>query len=92
MSNSDIAVRVGLSFVSVSQWRNRYAKHGIVGLKDEAGRGRKRRLTHNQLLKIAEVACQTPRGATHWSLRRLSKRLGFVKKSQLQKVLKGFDL
>ena len=32
MSNSDIAVRVGLSFVSVSQWRNRYAKHGIVGL------------------------------------------------------------
>ena len=92
LSNNEIASRVGLSFVSVCQWRNRYAKHGIVGLKDQAGRGRKRRLTHDQLLKVAEVACTTPNDATHWSLRRLSKQLGFVKKSRLQKILKGFDL
>lgn len=92
MSNNDIAKRVGLSFVSVCQWRNRYAKHGIVGLKDQAGRGRKQRLTHNQMLKIAEVACTTPKEATHWSLRRLANELGFVKKSRLQKILKGFDL
>lgn len=92
LSNNDIAGRVGLSFVSVCQWRNRYAKHGIVGLKDQSGRGRKRRLSHDQILKIAEVACQTPDNATHWSVRRLAKRLGFVKKSRLQKILKGFDL
>lgn len=92
LSNNEIADKVGLSFVSVCVWRNRYAKHGIVGLKDEVGRGRKRRLTHNQVLKIAEVACQTPRDATHWSLRRLASRLGFVKKTRLQEVLKGFDL
>ncbi len=92
MSNNEIAEHVGLSFVSVCQWRNRYAKHGIVGLKDQVGRGRKRRLTHNQMLKIAEVACQTPCDATHWSVRRLAKQLGFVKKSRLQKILKGFDL
>lgn len=91
-SNNQIAKKVGLSSVSVCQWRNRYAKHGIVGLKDQTGRGRKRRLTHNQLLKIAEVACQTPDNATHWSVRRLAKKLGFVKKSRLQKILKGFDL
>lgn len=92
MSNNEIADRVGLSFVSVCQWRNRYAKHGIVGLKDQTGRGRKRRLNHDQMLKIAEVACQTPADATHWSVRRLAKQLGFIKKSRLQKILKGFDL
>ncbi|MBI5177600.1 IS630 family transposase [Candidatus Micrarchaeota archaeon] len=92
LSNDEISKRVGLSFVSVSQWRNRYAKHGIVGLKDETGRGRKRRLSHDQMLKIAEVACMTPKNATHWSVRRLADELGFIKKSRLQKVLKGFDL
>lgn len=92
VSNEDIAKRVGLSFVSVSKWRNRYAKHGIVGLKDESGRGRKRRLTHNQMLKIAEVACTKPKNATHWSIRRLAEQLKFVKKSRLQEIMKGFDL
>ena len=51
-SNNDISIRVGLSFVSVSIWRNRYAKYGIVGLKDKTGRGKPKKLTHNQILKI----------------------------------------
>lgn len=90
--NEDISKKVGLSFVTVSIWRNRYAKHGIVGLKDKSGRGRKRRLTHNQILKIAEVACNPPKNSTHWSLRRLADKLKFIKKSRLQELLKGFDL
>lgn len=92
LSNNDIADQVGLSFVSVCQWRNRYAKNGIVGLKDQTGRGRKKRLTHNQMLKIAEVACTTPKAATHWSLRRLAEKLHFIKKSRLQEIMKDFDL
>lgn len=91
-SNEEISKSVGLSLVSVSQWRIRYAKHGIVGLKDASGRGRKRRLTHDQILEVVEVACQTPSDSTHWSLRRLSERLKFVKKSRLQQLLKTFDL
>lgn len=91
-SNVEISQNVGLSLVSVSQWRNRYAKHGIVGLKDISGRGRKRRLSHDQMLKVVEVACQPPPDSTHWSLRRLSGKLKFVKKSRLQQLLKTFDL
>jgi transposase len=91
-SNEDISIRVGLSFVSVSIWRNRYAKYGIVGLKDKAGRGRPKKLTHNQILKVVEVACKKPKDATHWSIRRLADELKFVKKSRLQEILKGFDL
>jgi len=92
LGNNEIAGRVGLSFVAVCKWRQRYAKHGIVGLKDKAGRGRPKRLTHDQMLKVVEVACRKPDHATHWSVRRLSKELGFVKKSRLQQILKGFDL
>lgn len=91
-ANNDIALKIGLSFVSVSIWRNRYAKYGIVGLKDKVGRGRPKKLTHNQVLKIVEVACKKPNNATHWSIRRLSDKLKFVKKSRLQEILKGFDL
>lgn len=91
-ANSEISSAVGLSKISVCQWRNRYAKHGIVGLKDMSGRGRKRRLKHDQLLRVVEVACQPPADATHWSIRRLSEELRFVKKSRLQQLLKTFDL
>ena len=91
-SNEEISKSVGLSLVSVSQWRTRYARHGIVGLKDASGRGRKRRLTHDQILEVVETACQAPSDATHWSLRRLSEKLKFVKKSQLQQMLKTFDI
>ena len=91
-SNNEISIRVGLSFVSVSIWRNRYAKYGIVGLKDKSGRGRPKQLTHDQILKVVEVACKKPKDATHWSIRRLSDKLRFVKKSRLQEILKGFDL
>jgi putative transposase len=90
--NGEIAGRVGISFVAVCKWRQRYARHGIVGLKDKAGRGRPKRLTHDQMLKVVEVACKKPGDATHWSVRRLAQELGFVKKSRLQQLLKGFDL
>lgn len=92
LNNNEIARKAGTTFVSVCKWRGRYAKHGIVGLKDASGRGRKRRLTHDQVLKIAQVACQAPVNSTHWSLRRLSEKLKFVGKSQLQEYLHGFDL
>lgn len=91
-SNNNIAQRVGLSFVAVSKWRHRYAKHGIVGLKDKVGRGRPKQLTHDQLLNVVETACKKPADKTHWSLRALADELGFVKKSRLQQILKGFDL
>jgi transposase len=90
--NNDIAERVGLSFVAVCKWRQRYAKHGIVGLKDKVGRGRPKQLTHDQILQVVETACKKPTNKTHWSLRALSDELGFVKKSRLQQILKGFDL
>ncbi len=92
LSNEKIAKQVDLSFVSVSIWRQRYAKHGIVGLKDKVGRGRPKRLTHDDLLHVVEAACKTPKEQTHWSLRRLADELGFVKKSRLQQILRGFDL
>ena len=91
-SNQDITKQVGLSFVAVCKWRNRYAKHRIVGLKDKVGRGRPKQLTHDQLLQVVETACKRPDNRTHWSLRALSDKLGFVKKSRLQQILKGFDL
>lgn len=92
MSNDEISRRTDLSFVSVCKWRNRYARHGIVGLKDAPGRGRKRRLTHDDILKIVQVACTTPTTKTHWSTRRLASQVGFVKKSRLHELLKNLDL
>ncbi len=44
------------------------------------------------MLKIAEVACKRPLGKSHWSARRLANELGFVKKSRLNEIMRGFDL
>lgn len=92
LSNEEISKRTDMSFVSVSKWRNRYARHGIVGLKDASGRGRKRRLTHDDILKVVEVACTTPATTTQWSVRRLAAQVGFVKKSRVHTLLKSLDL
>lgn len=83
LSNNAISKRVWLSFVSVSKWRNRYEKYGIVGLQDSSRSGKPKEITHGQIIKIVEVACQTPDNETHWSLRRLADKLRFVKKSRL---------
>jgi transposase len=76
VSNTQIAARVGVSRQTVVSWRARYARSGIVGLRDESRPGRPRVIDHDRI--ITETLRPPPRklGVTHWSSRLLASRLG----------------
>jgi len=75
--NQAIAAQVGLSVKTVSLWRRRFARQRLEGLRDQAGRGRKR--THGPE-KVAEIITDTlsttPANASHWSTRAMAQQAG----------------
>jgi len=80
-ANERIAVRVGVSKVTVLQWRTRYADHGIAGLDDQARSGRPRTIDHRQIVATTLKAPPKKYGVTHWSSRLLGKHLGIGNKT-----------
>ena len=49
-ANERIAARVGVSKVTVLQWRSRYAEHGLKGLVDLERSGRPRVIDHRKIV------------------------------------------
>ncbi|CAL8979844.1 IS630 family transposase ISMsm5 [Propionicimonas sp. T2.31MG-18] len=80
-ANERIADRVGVSKVTVLQWRSRYAEHGLEGLGDQARSGRPRTIDHRRI--VATTLRPPPRkyGVTHWSSRLLGQHLGIGNKT-----------
>src|SRR5215218_5891490 len=76
LSNTEIAVRVGVSRQTVVSRRASYARRGLEGLRDAPRAGRPRRIDH--VAVITETLKPPPNklGVTHWSSRLLARRLG----------------
>ena len=63
VSNTEIAVRVGVSRPTVIGWRDRYATSGSRGLIDEQRSGRPRTVDRAEIL-----AATSPRRRRSWAL------------------------
>jgi transposase len=76
LSNTEIAVRVGVSRPTVLGWRERYEARGTAGLDDETQSGRPRTIDHSAI--VAATLSPPPKrlGVTHWSTRLLARHLG----------------
>jgi transposase len=76
-SYTSIQAAVGCDARYVSRWRQRFAEAGLAGLYSRhRGRAVERR-TPQLEARILALTQQKPRdGATHWSTRKLAKRLG----------------
>ena len=76
--NEEIQALLKVSKPVVIKWRRRFAAQRVEGLRDEAGRGRKRKYNAAIRHRIAATACSTPPASvgTHWSVRTLAKHLG----------------
>ena len=76
MANTHIAEAIGVSVVTVREWRKRFASEGIASLTQvKAGRGRKRVIEAQKVKQIVHDTLHTrPKGATHWSCRTMAKR------------------
>lgn len=75
LKNEEVAKRCQCSVPTARLWRNRWLEAGLEGLKDAPGRGRKAMYTSEDEAKVIAATLQSPTGATHWSARRLARRV-----------------
>ena len=73
--NRQIARALGTSRPTVVLWRHRFAEEGPQALlQDAPGRGRKVRITAQQVQAIIDATLQTkPVAATHWTVRTMAQ-------------------
>jgi transposase len=76
--NEQIQETLQISKPMVVKWRRRFACDRLAGLRDRAGRGRKRKYDAAIRQRIAATASSRPpeSNGTHWSVRALAKHLG----------------
>jgi transposase len=76
-----IAAGLQINYKTAAFWRKRFRAEGADCLWEVAeGRGRKPRLTSEDIDRIVDATLQTrPAGATHWSCRTMAKAQGLSK-------------
>jgi transposase len=88
--NKDIAAELATGMKTVCLWRNRFAKAGLAGIERDAPRGgrpaTKRAKIAAEIVRMTTT--ETPRAATHWSVRTLAAELG-VSPAMVHRVWKA---
>ncbi len=87
VANVRIAEQVGVSVVTVRQWRARFGQEGLAKFgKVRAGRGRKPTIPAEKVAEIVRMTKEeTPAGQTHWSCRTMAKAVG-VSPATVQRI------
>ena len=71
----EVALTVGVSYQSVSSWRDRYLSEGLLCLHDKPRSGRPIQIDGDVRAKITALACSdAPAGYGRWSLRLLADK------------------
>ena len=90
-----VAETLGVSYVTVAAWREKYQAHGLQCLEDAPRSGRPIEIDGVQRAKIPALACSdAPTGHARWSLRLLADKvveLGYCQRIsyvQVDKILK----
>jgi transposase len=87
-----IAKRLHVAAPTVCKWKTRFLRDRLDGLYDEPRPGTPRRIGDEQIeAVIVRTLEETPRGATHWSLRGMAKASG-VSRSTVNRIWRAFGL
>ena len=77
MTNLGIAKRLGITRVTVTTWRNRFAAKRLGGLLDEPRPGAPRKIGDDKITEVVTTTLETmPAAATHWSTRSMARASG----------------
>jgi len=91
-ATTHVAKRLHVSATTVCKWRSRFLRDRIDGLYDEPRPGTPRQIGDDQIeAVIVRTLEETPRGATHWSLRDMAKASG-VSRSTVNRIWRAFGL
>src|ERR1700761_548054 len=92
VSNLAIAKRLGITRVTVTTWRRRFAEKRLDGLLDEPRPGAPRTITEQKVADVVTTTLETlPVGRTHWSSRGMARAAGLAP-STVQRIWKAFSL
>jgi transposase len=85
--NTWIAEQVGVSVVTVREWRSRFVAEGLAKFgRVREGRGRKPSIPPEKVAEIVRrTKEETPEGETHWSCRSMAKAAG-VSPATVQRI------
>jgi len=87
-TNQGIAQEVGLCRPTVALWRDRFARDGMKGLRDQRRRGRRPVYTEAERARVIATVCtERPQGSTHWTVRSLASRTG-VGRDTVHRILR----
>jgi transposase len=79
LENKAICAEVEADANTVSKWRRRFAVHRLDGLLDEPRPGTPRKIGDDGIADTIRLTLETaPPGATHWSLRSMTKAVGYA--------------
>src|SRR5271165_1008137 len=92
LSNAAVARKLRTTDFTVGFWRNRFIAEGVAGLGDEPRPGAPRQIGDEEIERVVRLTLEkTPKGATHWSTRRLAARTGFSQ-SSISRIWRAFGL
>ncbi|PYD77312.1 MULTISPECIES: IS630 family transposase, partial [Komagataeibacter] len=90
--NKAIRDLTGADINTVGKWRRRFATDRLDGLYDEPRPGTPRSIGDGEIAEtIRRTLEETPRGATHWSLRSMAQAVGYAP-STIHRIWKAFGL
>ena len=91
-TNTAVAAALGLSLMTVSKWRGRFARLGVGGLDDAPRSGAPRSILDEQVEAVITTTLEsTPDNATHWSSRALAAHLG-LSQTAVSRIWRAFAL
>ena len=92
VTNTAVASALGVSLLTVSKWRRRFARLGLAGLDDAPRSGAPRSILDEQVEAVVRTTLEAaPENATHWSSRMLAARLG-LSQTAVSRIWRAFAL
>jgi transposase len=85
------AEKLGTTPKRVSTWTKRFEKHGLDGLDDKPGRGRRPSIPEAKVARVITEATRPPKPRTRWSLRTMAKHAG-VSATSVHRIWSRNDL
>ncbi len=92
LTNGEVAERVSCVVSTVTKWRKCWFEDGLDGMSDAPRSGPPRTVTDEKVEEVIALTLETkPKGATHWSTRSMSGRVGMSKDS-VARIWRAFGL
>ncbi len=87
-----VAADVGVNSATVSKWRRRFLENRLDGLGDAPRPGAPHSITDADAERVNVTTLEeSPMGATHWSTRSMTKRVG-MSQSAISRIWRAFGL